>query len=201
MDDSASIFCAREMRGIISIENAVTLRAASLVTAAEDLSRPRNEMYTAPSGTRSASCLPTTPFSMGSRTLATIWLPAYVLGALDGDGRAGGAVGVVGEAGGVAGAGLDHDLLAGLDQAGHGFGDERDAGLARRDLLRYGNAHAAPWWKRVVGRFGDVSSAGARARLPGGRTAVQRGNLLPTFGRREMSPPRSVNDRSLHVRS
>ena len=41
IDDSASIFCAREVRGIISIENAVTSRAISFWTAADWGSRPR----------------------------------------------------------------------------------------------------------------------------------------------------------------
>ena len=55
IDDSASIFWARVMRGTWSMAIAVTLRAASRSTRALFLPGHRNEISTAPGLSRSAS--------------------------------------------------------------------------------------------------------------------------------------------------
>jgi len=66
IDDSASIFCARLIRGTQSIASTVTLRAASLSTSSAFSAGNKNEISVAPS----RSCA--TSSSFGGRTLRTM---------------------------------------------------------------------------------------------------------------------------------
>jgi len=72
IDDSASSFCARLMRGTASIAIALALRATSRSSSAAFCPGHRNEISVAPSRSISVSSWPVPGWYSGGRTFATM---------------------------------------------------------------------------------------------------------------------------------
>ena len=117
---------AAQMRGSASIASTVTLRAASCCSSSGFCA---GQMKLTGSGPRASGRLRP---RVGARTLKTMSAPAHSAGRAVDDLGAGGAVGVVAEIRRVAGAGLDGDLEAELDELLDDLGNGGDALLARR---------------------------------------------------------------------
>src|SRR5439155_19987212 len=75
---------------------------------------------------------------------------------------------LVGERGGLAGAGLDDDLDPGPGEPGHDLRHERDPPLASRGLLRHADLHAS----RTLERWGSRSIGSTHHSDGGGNSPV-----------------------------
>ena len=129
IDESASSFCAREMRGTLSIASTVAFLAASCCNSSGFCAGQMKLTSVPPSRSRPTSSLIRAAHlehDVGHRPQ-----PDPVID----DFRAGGAVGVVADLRRVAGARFDGDPETQLDQLLDDFGDGRDPLLARKDLL------------------------------------------------------------------
>ena len=131
IEDSASIFCAREMRGTLSIASTVALRAASCCISS-GFCAGQMKLTSVVALAHAAA----TSAALGARTLKTMSALAQMLRRAD-DLGAGRAVGVVGEVRRVARARFDGDAEAELDQLLDDLGNGGDALLARRGLARH----------------------------------------------------------------
>ena len=127
IDESASSFCAREMRGTLSIASTVAFLAASCCRSSGFCAGQMKLTSVPPSRSSATSSLP------GARTLKTMSDIAQSRGGVVDDFGPGGTVGVVADLGRVAGTRFDGNPEALLDQLlddlGHG-GDPFLAGKA-----------------------------------------------------------------------
>ena len=131
IDDSASSFCAREMRGTLSIaRTGRLLRRELLQSSGFCAGQMKLTSIVPPSRIRLTSSV------LGARTLKTMSALRHSAARSVDDLRAGRAIGLVADLRAVAGTRLDRDPEALLDELLDDFGHGGDTLLARKDFFR-----------------------------------------------------------------
>ena len=132
---SASIFCARLMRGTMSIAMAVAPLSLTLFSSSSFCAGQKNEISVWPSRSMSASA------SVGGRTLTTTSAAFEDLGAAAHDLHIGLTIGVIGELRPRSGTGLDKAGMAQLLELPRAVGRHRHPRLALERLLERTDLH------------------------------------------------------------
>ena len=131
IDESASSFCAREMRGTLSIASTVALRAASDCIRSGFCAGQMKLTSMPPSRSSATSSV------VGPRTLKTMSDVAHSCARVGDDLSTRRPVRVVADLRGIACARLDGDAKTQLDQLLDDLGHRGDALLAREDFPRH----------------------------------------------------------------
>ncbi len=177
---------ARVMRGISSIESAVTPRAASARAMAGSPSGSRKAMSVCPGRVRARSASPAGVPGGEIRTRRRRSARDTTSAAVASDFRALVGKRVIGQTGGVAGAALQEDGNAGLGERGQHGGGQRHAAFARQGLGEDSSDHDAPFYMGGPSRL----PVGDKWRNSSAGVPPSRGTFMSAVEQRQEQTPR-----------